>query len=270
MMNQKNNNQKVNNEEKNTGVCTINIQPRKFEMTHAVSLINTKQLTDMIDEVFGSTFAFADYMGSRINVNNNGVIVAEIAFTPLDTYTAEKTKKLVALESTIAPNKGGDMMAKIARWNGAKTTSTRYRLTQEAKEALTPFVSPNFRNGFDHERNIPKINWGAASQEICLGTVFGNPSPQIAFKVNVDIVNFINRFYGSKTEEGNHVSYMITVQRALGMVPELQMQQGQVRAGYANNYAFEIIQIDEESSIKANATIIGAPVSNSMGFSNVR
>lgn len=269
MNQQKANNNNQNNNEDVT-VASIRIQPRDFEMTHAVALINTKQLSDMIDDVFGSTFE--DYYGSKISVNNNGIIIAEISFTPLVDGYRTSGERLVALENTIAPNKKGtsSMMNTIQRWNGVKASSTRYRLSQEGKEALAPFVGRNFRTGFDQERKIPKINWGAATQEICLGSVYQNPNAQIAFKVTIDINEFIGKYYGSKTEDGTKVSYIITVQRALGLVPELQMQQGGFQTTYANNYAFEVIQINEESAIKANATIIGVPATNLMGFSNAQ
>ena len=259
--------EEVKKEEEKQQVTKIYVTQKKFEKTHAVSLLTSQELIDMINDMFMKLFG--DYYGARIRVEN-GEIKADIAFTP-STYGSNDPDKLMAIEDSFdSKNSTNSLMTKIERFNGSKMSGSKYRLTQDAKEGLAKFVNKKYRiNGFvKGDMETPRINWGNAAREECIQGYYNGVSTQIIIKIEIDIEFFVNSYFSHRNDEGHKCVYMINVQRPLGMNP--QMMQPYAFNYNCTNYAFVIYQIDEENSTKKNAAIGGAPVANNLGFVPVR
>lgn len=222
--------------------CRIHVdQPEKFDQLVSTALETTQKLAKRINALMHT--AFVDYKGCVIytnpgngNVNPNNVFAVELHFKPVDasavSMTETRKRAFRPIEESV--NKQ-DIVANLQSIYG-KNGSSKFEMTIEASQILSEFML----NGLGIEENKP-ATYDRFKFEFQDNQTFGFGAPSIAIKVaGLDIIKLIKKIYGSRSENGKKLEYIIN---PLG--PVVPMGNQQVNA--SSNWRVAIMQLDTDN-----------------------
>ena len=236
--------------------CKLNITPVPFRQTHAMTLLTTDEIVNMINNTFAA--AFNDYYAARVYAKN-GMIFADISFTPVSKQN-ENSDKLYCLKSKIQPDDSkGSVMSTVRRWNQGNGASP-FEMTDDAKEALSVFVPTNFRNGIDRKHgNIPNINWKQACRETAQNNYWSPMANRIMYVIPIDVNVFIRNYFGSTNADGDRVLYFISILSQRVANPAIQHNMN-------TQYVFAVAQVAENNLREIGSSVLGTNIVHPDGF----
>lgn len=249
------NNQNPQNQSNKTRIA---ITPVTMIAASKTKMVSTNDLEKMLSDIFRHTTP--DYYGSRVQVDMNGRINADVFFIDSSVTPTESQFKAVNVVGKGTNKNLGAVANSIRNWNRRNQNSSRYELTDDAKEAFERFIphDPRFTNGFNRQTNKLNINWKAAVREDYEQSSFGQANT-VLVRIPIDLTYVLSRVYGTKTEEGQ-LSYDLKVFRPLNPMRD---PQGNT---LASKWLFWIIQINNREVQEAYSLAGGLPMTNSLGI----
>lgn len=183
----------------------LEIVPCEMDALIKSKMVTSDELGSMVNEIFLPVLM--DYAGSRVIIRGTKIEL-ELFFEEQQNQAEEKDGKFYAIQRKDATNNKSGAMAIIDRYNNRNKVATIYELTEKAKKALTPFVSPE--NFADYRAK--KVNWSRVVSEVQEKNNWG--IGRVYLKVTLDVERVIAARYGAKIGDVDY-SYLISLVRPL-------------------------------------------------------
>lgn len=220
-------------------------KPLNFNPVGEISIITTRELSKVINDIFVQVFA--DYFGCNLRVQfqperQSYIIVPRLFFRVQKTYDDNKT---YAFRTLNGRKSSDDVIGRVQRMSQSATSGCRALITDEGKSVLEDFmITPIVKaNNFD---------WAGA-----YSTVATSEDTFIqVFKL--DILKFISTLYGEVDATGSKQYYQIT--------PTGVVNTNQYKA--ADDWSVQILRLNHANEANA-AELLGFNIPSQSSMPNV-
>ena len=159
--------------------------------------INTIELEQIVDEVFGPVFR--DYVGCKVSLNAGNLVNPNIPLNELyvTIYLAERENVKLPMVNVIPRNnKGNSKVESLMKMSGAGA-GRMYEVTPETYEALDEFR-------FFPNNKVNANFWAAMTSEMAhtIGFTASYNQEIVACITGLSLDAILNKAYGNRTEEG--------------------------------------------------------------------
>lgn len=191
----------------------LNIAPQQFPTLISKGWITTNDFCRLLNNIFRPSFL--DYFGAKIELAQNKQLMITIYFKA-NSQEADIDRGLYkGIEPIITREKLKDTDAKIELLNRLASGNSidNYKLTEQAKDILIPFISPKafVGSGKNKKPDYSKISFeGNFKTNI-------NDDGQIYIAVTLDLINVLKQIFGSTDHKGGKWNYQVYVAGPAGM-----------------------------------------------------
>ena len=235
-------------------VATVDVKPMEFDSATQTWLVSQDEFSKIINNIFRPSFP--QFAGTKTTVTNNGIQIYAYfthkenadyrdgieVFRPRMSGVDMKQRKSADLVNIMAMHGKNQYM---------------WELTQEGKDALSEFVSDNFRKGDPRDNNY---DWSKIKTEVEETDFYGRRTLYV--QISLDPIKLLKKMFGRKSPEGFDWVYMMNPQCP---IPGHTIQMGNGNMAIAK-YLLSILKINPTEIEKASREVYNMPFSGNLGI----
>ncbi len=200
----------IRNAEEKREPFTIELEePLDFEYDAKVSFLTSDKLGLAVNQLCRSVFA--DYEGCKIEISQKNELTLSLLFRH---EVNRDESKCYGVELCSAKKTNNSTIDRVRGRDWAVQNGDRYTLTDDAKEAITPWLKGNLR------ANNGKINWGAIISEYSENVnMYSYKTEQFTKVSGLDLNVICSLLFGKKDSKGDNVVYDVQYKGVANAVP---------------------------------------------------